>query len=589
MRAALVILLAIGGLLVGAAPAVAEGEGSSEGSAEAHHEGSAAPVEEHHEGSAAPAAEPHEGSAEEHHEGAAAPAEVHHEGSAAPAEHHQGAPAEHHEDGPAAGTVDDEGEVVTDPFDEDGDGKMEPEELADKQGFEAAFKDIPSEPDEAALEARPEEDNLKPSMTVEQFRGLVRWSKKVVLEKMEAKMARKAAKRMNQFAMMVGGISLLGIFLLLMPLGLAKKYPGKGGLLFKYSALAALTFFVTVNLFGGVLLGLRTAQAALSTLANPSVAIAAGTFDTLDSNAEDYAIMGKELFGPALEQLKSQPDEPVSIILENGTKVVKDAKVFLSIAKMFKKIKFLLDYLPIILFLITMALFFKAIWPTLREIIQLPARAAEGAVTGGDVVKRAMGRVVGELKATLCTIGVLAVLTLISSMVLSEIVGPAIAALLDYFSLAVTYLLFVKDAASGMVFLALFGVVLFLVLNLATLILSTAFFLGKSQKIFQARFNGGVPLATHARYFKWGAPSVLFVQIFPWLFVVVASRILLAINDSLTNGEHGAAHIAWGKLLLAGPAFLVVAYLVSFWAARGIKAIRFLQSYKVKVPPSAPV
>ena len=575
---------------------MAQGEGSSEGSAGEHHEqheGSAAPAEEHHEGTAAPAEEHHAGSAEEHHDGSAAPAAEHHEAPAeehhAPAEEHHAATA-HPDDAPVVGSVDEDGEVVTDPFDEDGDGKLEPEELADKQGFEAAFKDIPNEPDEAALEARPEEDNLKPSMTVEQFRTLVRWSKKVVLEKMEAKMARKAAKRMNQFAMMVGGVSLLGIFLLLMPLGLAKKYPGKGGMLFKYSALAAVTFFVTVNLFGGVLLGLRTAQGALSKLTNPSVAIAAGTFDTLDSNAEDYAIMGKELFGPALEQLKSQPDEePVVIILENGIKVVKDAKVFLSIAKMFKKIRFVLDYVPIILFLITLVLFFKAIWPTLREIIQLPARAAEGAVTGGDVVKRAMARVVGELKATLCTIGVLAVLTLISSIVLAEIVGPAVAALLDYFSLAVAYLMFVKGAASGLVFLALFGVVLFLVLNLATLILSTAFFLGKSQKIFQARFTGGVPLATHARYFKWGAPSVLFVQIFPWVFVAVATRVLLAINDSLTNGEHGAEHIAWDKLLLAGPLFLVVAYLVAFWAARGIKAIRFLQSYKVKVPPAAPV
>ena len=39
----------------------------------------------------------------------------------------------------------------------------------------------------------------------------------------------------------------------LMPLVLAKKYPGQGSVLFKYSALAAVTFFVTVNLFGGVL------------------------------------------------------------------------------------------------------------------------------------------------------------------------------------------------------------------------------------------------------------------------------------------------------------------------------------------------
>lgn len=588
MRAALIVVM----LLVGGGRANAQGEPPSQGSAE-HHEGSADPAEhhegsaaEHHEGSAeAGSAEHHEGSAVEHHEGSAV---EHHEGSAV--EHHEGsaAPIEHHE--AAAALEDEDGDPITDPFDEDGDGKLEPEELADKKEFEDAFKDIPSEPDEAALEARPAETDLKPSMTVEAFRKLVRISKKVVLEKMEAKMAKKAAKRMSHFALMIAGISLLGLFLLLMPLKLVKKYPGKGGLLFKYSALAAFTFFFTVNLFGGVLFGLRSVQGALAGFTNPAMAIAASTFDTLDDHAEDYIVMGKELFAPTLEQLKAHPDEqPAVTILENGVKIVKDAKVFLSVAKMFKKVTFLLDYVPIVLFLITLILFFRAIWPTLREIILLPGRVAEGTATGGDVVKLAMARVFGELKATLCTIGVLAVLTLISSMVLSEIVAPAISALLEYFALCINYLQFVKDASSGLVFMALFGVILFLVLNLATLILSMAFFLGKSQKIFQARFNANVPIATHARFFKWGVPSVLWVQVFPWLFVVIAGNILYRINASLTGGELNADAISWGKLLLAGPLFLVVAYIVLFWAARGLKAIRFLQSYKVKVPAVAPV
>ncbi len=44
------------------------------------------------------------------------------------------------------------------------------------------------------------------------------------------------------------------------------------------SGLAALTFIVTVNLFGGVLYGLRTVQGAMSGLTNPSVALASGMF-----------------------------------------------------------------------------------------------------------------------------------------------------------------------------------------------------------------------------------------------------------------------------------------------------------------------
>ena len=566
MRTALLVVFA----LLWAAPSRAD-EGSSEGSAE-HHEdpsgsGAAAPEPEHHEDSSG--------------SGAAAPVVEHHEdgsGSAEPV-------AAHHEEtaGPDTAVAEDaDGEPVTDPFDEDGDGKLEPEEIADKEGFKAAFAGIPEEPDEAALEARPADKDLVPSLSKEKFRELVRWTKRVVLEKMEAKMARKAAKKMKTFALMVFGVSLLGLLILLVPLGMMKKYPGKGGLLFKYAALAAGTFFVTVNLFGGVLFGLRTVQTALAHYTNPAIAIASGTFDTLDENVDDYIVMGKELFAPTLEQLKSHPDEqPAVVILENGMRIVKDAQVFVSIAKMFKKVSFVFDFLPIILFLVTLFLFGRAIYPTMKEIILLPAKAAAGEATGGEVIKRAMRRVWGELLATLATIGVLAALSLLSGFVLSQIVQPAIAALLEYFALSLNYLQFVKGASSGFVFLALFGVILFLVLNLATLILSMAFFLGKWQKIFQARFNAGVPLARHKRFFTWGVPSVIWVQVFPWLFVLGSSVALNRLNASLIGSTVDADGISWRELLVAGPLFLVVAFMVLFWAVRGLKAIRFLQSYKV--------
>jgi len=237
---------------------------------------------------------------------------------------------------------------------------------------------------------------------------------------------------------------------------------------------------------------------------------------------------------------------------------------------------------------ITMLFFLLALKPTLLEIIKLPATAAAG--TGGnvgrDVVAKSMKRVVGELKATVCTVGVLVVITLISSFVLGRVVGPAIDSLLGYFAMSVSYLQFVQGASSGLVFMALFGVILFLVLNLATLILSMAFFLGKTQKIFQQRFNEGTPIETHKKFFKWGVPSVLFVQIFPFLFVFIADLILTKINTSLLDGVTDADKVSWTKLMLAGPLMLVVAYIALFWAARGVKAIRFLQAYKVK--PKAP-
>jgi hypothetical protein len=527
----------------------------------------------------------------EHHDGATA---TEHQGEADPRSHHDQAAASDAADRDDDGDDDADGEAPYDQFDVDGDGKAD-HEL--KREYEEAFAGIPQTIDTGAvdqeLDARPEDKQLLPSITIDQFRTAVRVARKVVLDRMEAKMANSAAKKLNRFARFVFLFSLAGVLLLAMPLVLARRYPGKRGILFKYSGLAALTFFVTVNLFGGVLVAMRATQAAMGSAANPSLAIAAGTFDTLDRNAEEYIDMGKELFVPTLEQMRGDRDEqPSVLLLENGQKIIKDAKVFVGIAKMVKKLDFLFQVLPIVLFGVTMILFGIAIRPTLAEIVKLPLRAAAGeAGIGREVTAKAMRRVWGELRATVCTIAVLVVLTLVSGFVLGRVVSPALDALLGYFSRAVTYLQFVDGASSGLVFLTLFGVILFLVLNVAMLIVSMSFFLGKSQKIFQAKFNDGLPVKTHARFFKLGVPAVLLVQLFPWLYALIADKVLLAIDHSVLDGVSDANQVSWTKLLLAGPAFLVVGFIVAFWAARGGKAIGFLFGYKVKpriAPPAPP-
>jgi large-conductance mechanosensitive channel len=473
------------------------------------------------------------------------------------------------------------------PFDADGDGNVEPDEAALQKEHEAAFADIPNEVSDAELDKRPENAEMLPSISVEKFRELVRIAKAVVLKRLEAKIAAGQAKKMAKFGKLVMYFSFAGLLLLLLPLAMLKNYPGRAGVLFKYSAFAALVFVVTVNLFGGVLYGLRAAQGAVASQANPQIALAKGFFDTLDEHAADYAVMGKELFGPTLEQLRGNTDEqPATVLIANGMKIVKDAKIFMTVAKAFKKISFLFGYLPIILTVVTLVLFGLAIRPTLTAIVKMPMRAASGeAGVGREVMQQSMQRVLGEFKAALGTIGVLVLITLVAGFILGRVCAPALDALINYFSASVSYLQFVTGAKSGLVFLALFGVIFFLVLNLAVIILSMSFFLGKCQKIFQHRFNDGAPLATHRNFFKWGVPSVLLIQIFPLVFVIVAQKGLSAINSKLLAGATSADSIAWNKLLMAGPIFLVVAFIVLFWAVRGVKAIKFLQGYQVKPKP----
>ena len=467
-------------------------------------------------------------------------------------------------------------------FDADGDGTVEPDEAALAQEAKTTFAGMPDEVSDAELDKRPEGEQLKPSLSAEQLRSMVAIARKKVLERLEAKMEASAAQRMGRISAFIRWFSLAGLALLFVPLALRKKYPGQGALLFKYGALAALTFVVTVNLFGTVVLGFRSAQSALGPVTNPQLRIVAGFFDSVDRNAEDYLVMGKELFAPTLEQLSGASEEqPVAILIENGTKIVKDAQVFLTIAQAFKKIDFVFAALPVVLLLVTMVLFVLAIRPTLLQIIRLPITAAAGdASAGRQVVRAALRRVVGELLATLCTLGVLVVVTLLAGAVLARVVGPALDALIAYFQLGISYLQFVSGASSALVFVMLFGVILFLVLNLGVVIASMAFFLGKSQKIFQRRFGEGTPLREHRRFWTWGTASLVAAQLIPLVYLVVAGAGLEALNDKLTQGVTDASEVPWTAIMLLGPALLVGGFVIVFWAARGIKALRFLATYK---------
>jgi hypothetical protein len=382
--------------------------------------------------------------------------------------------------------------------------------------------------------------------------------------------------------------SLAGFLLLAMPLFLARKYPGQTGNLFKYSALAAVTFFVTVNLFGAIMIGMRTAQGAVGNQTNPQLRLASGFFDALDHNAERYVVTGREVFAPTLEALNGKSDEqPAAILIANGQKVVKKAMVFKNIAGMFKKVSFVFGALPIVLLAVTMILFVLAIKPTLMEIINLPATAAQGNGDGSGVVKRAMRRVGGELLATLCTLGVLIVLTLVAGFVMGRVVEPMLDTLITCFARAIDYLQFVENASAGKVGLMLFSVILALVFNLLVVILSMSFFLGKTQKIFQQRFNQGVPFSAHARWWKWGVPSVFGALLLPLVYLALAKIAVAAVERKIMASTTDAEKVNWTMLLFATPLLLVLGFVVFIWAARGVKAIGFLAKYKVKLPTAA--
>ncbi|MBL8718797.1 MAG: hypothetical protein JNL79_22635, partial [Myxococcales bacterium] len=264
-----------------------------------------------------------------------------------------------------------------------------------------------------------------------------------------------------------------------------------------------------------------------------------------------------------------------------------DAQPFLAAAKWFKGMLWIFDYLPLVMTTMAIFLFLVGARPMLVELIKLPGRAAAGENTDG-VVKEAFRKVGRELLATLCLIVLLAIVTLLSGELLALAVRPAVENFLNTFFVDVIYVQ-TPGASSGLIFGSLAGTVVFLVLNVMVVLVSTGFFLGKAHKIFQQRFHDKVPLSAHKKFWGWGTLALLWAQVFPVVFVLGAEPLV----EKLLEKGFGKDEPNWTLILLGGSGVFVLGFVLCFWAFRGLKGLAFLKKYDLvaakaaSVPPPA--
>ena len=448
----------------------------------------------------------------------------------------------------------------------DGDAEPAPEAGLDEAGM-------------AAAGISPEGEILDPKLYAEFLRTIVRSKRDAVLEKITEKAMAKQLARMDFVSAIFSIVSLLGIVILFSPLWLRGKYPGKGGILWKYSALAALLFVLTINLFSGVLGVLRTGQMVAGSATNPQVQIVEATFDVIDEKAEDIAPMGPVIVEPTLAQLDGSSDEPLPVmLLQNVQKFKQEFTIFQSVANFFKGISWIFGYVPIVLSLVTVALFLVGLKPTLTDIVKLPQRAAEGEQgVAGRVTKATLRRVGWEFVTTIVIMFLLMFVMIGAGLLLAQALNPAIEAFLAYLAVSFLYVQLVPDASSAVVLVGLGGTVLFLVLDLAVVIMASALYIGKAHKIFQRRFHDKEPLRAHRRFWTWGTISLVWALAFPLLYIVAAKPAVELLIDKTTGGEE----INWALVLTSGPVVLVVAFIGLFVLLRGPKAIGFIAKYRV--------
>jgi len=438
---------------------------------------------------------------------------------------------------------------------------------------------------ETLAEAHP---GVDPAEYLALLKQILQTQREKVAERLEEKIAAKQAAKMATMSSILGWLSLCGVFLLLLPLALRKRDPGQDALLFRYSALAAGTFVVAVWLFSRVLLLLEAIQGALSSLTNPQVAVIDASFQVLEDNAADLVDVGPVLIEAPLAQVASgEQDSLPMAILDNVQRIDEDITIFRTIARQFEGVFAMFGYLPIVLTIVAVVLFALSIKPILVEIVSLPGRVASGQATAAHVVRDVFRSIGREFLATLCLIGALVVVTIFSGIMLSLAVEPAIEAFLAYVFTSVIYTVAAPEFSKLAVYASVMGALLFLVLNVAIVLVANVLFLGKVQKIFKRKFHEEVPLGAHERFWGWGSLSLVWAQALPVIFVALAQEGIGKLIDAMTKGDD----LPWASLLVSGPAILVFGFVLVFWAARGLKAITFILKYRPQdvAPPAGRV
>ncbi|PKN56627.1 MAG: hypothetical protein CVU56_15155 [Deltaproteobacteria bacterium HGW-Deltaproteobacteria-14] len=396
-----------------------------------------------------------------------------------------------------------------------------------------------------------------------------------VMDKLATKMAAKNEARFDLVIDILFVLSLSGLLLLLLPLFLRRRYPGRGRELFKLSATAAVMFVVTMLLFSALLVVFKSVQAELSIATNPVVQLTDAAFDALKDNLGELGEFPDELVLPPLEQLISGAAEDVpTALLSNAAAFAHDVTVFKSLARTFSWVKDILGFLPILLSLLVVALFLMTQKDIVLTIIRMPERVISGEATAAEVNRLVRHRLVAEALTTGALLLGLAVLMVLTTLAMVVVAQPAAEALIGYVLVNLLYVTQVPEASTALVYVSVGGTLLFIVLALVSLVLGAGFLLGKWQKILRARFADGVPLGSHKRFIRLGSLGFLWILVFPFLFILAAGEVIDLVLAGIKDGD-------WTMALASGPLILVLGFVLFYWLLRGLRTQRYLFRYKV--------
>ncbi|NUP06829.1 MAG: hypothetical protein HOW73_12325 [Polyangiaceae bacterium] len=400
-------------------------------------------------------------------------------------------------------------------------------------------------------------------------------------EETAAKIRQKSSEQLGTVATALLLLSSSGLFLLLLPLVQRKKYPGQLGKLFGYSALAAASLVLSFILLTGVLVTMRSVQADLAEQTNPQLVLQDATFDALDANLEDLAAYPGAIMVPIQQVGSGEKEDLGAAVLENVPQFMEDFAVFQSIASSLQGAKALMGYVPALMVVLAVALFFLSIKDLVKDVVHAPERAMRGEISGAEVFAMVLRRVRNEILVTLGTLGALFLITLVTAVTMGIVAYPAMSIFVGQLTATMEYVFVQPGASKAYVYIALAGVLLFVVLAVGLMVASGTLFLGKLQAILRARLNNNVPMKTFAPFFRWRILALGWCLALPVVVLVAMSALTGRLTDAATSGQS----YNWELGLLPAPLGLLLGFIVLFAAGYGLKAFTSIARFKVPTQP----
>lgn len=369
-----------------------------------------------------------------------------------------------------------------------------------------------------------------------------------------------------------------GPLLLLTPLFVARRYPGKLRTLFLYSGLSAFMFSATVCLFYVPLWALSEVWEELALGVDPRLRTVHAAFELMDRNAEDF--LSRDLpLAATLDQLDDGSMESfVTLLLANLAEVKEQAELFMPVVDMYRKLDWVFGSLPKVQCLVFTVLFVWPLVPVFKAIVLLPVHAAAGEEKEGRRVARlAMRNWWREVCALLALVALCIGIFIGNDVVLSWIADPATETMLNFLFVALDYLGHVETPSAVLLYFSLTAVAFFYLFIIVVMTAGLILYLRLAHRIFRLKFHERVPLKSHLRFWGWGTAAMIWVQALPLLFIVLAWPSIQGIFWAYATADPPD----YLGSLVTGGALLFFGILFVFWLFRGFKALMFLVRYSV--------